>query len=218
MRVYIDFFRAEVMATLKTVREYAITMDQQLGLLRETKEALIRTECIDWDELQSQKYEFDAVFGQVFPRCLRYSFVMLLYSIVENEIVAVCGEVRKRRNLSELAGKETPLGRCKTFLSKTCGIDFGVSEWEKLTILEKVRDCVAHAGGRVGASRDKGFLEGIATLGKGITISEHPIFKGVLCVDQKFCLDSSDAAISLFRIIFDRAGFGSEPVRFDERG
>jgi len=216
MRVNIDFVRAKVMANLRTVQQYVVVMDQQLGLLSEVHESLIKAEFGNSDEFSSQKYEFEAVYGGVFPRSLRYSFVMLLYSVVENEIVAVCAEIRKRRHLFEesIPGKETPLERCKKFLSKNCDIDFGVMpEWQKLTVLEKVRDCIAHVGGRIDFSRDRAFLESVSTSGMGITKSNHPIFRGILTVEQAFCLECSAAVISFFTIIFDQAGFGSETMK-----
>jgi len=217
MKIRVDFFRAETMATLKTVREYLATMEDQLNLLRETKEALIRTEAKCWEDLDVDLREFKIVFNEIFPRCLRYSFVVFLYSVMETQLDALCNEIRKRRGLpEELRDKRTPLERCKDFISKSFGIDFGKTPtWEALTVLEKVRDCIAHTGGRVEDSRDRDFLEIKAKAGIGLAFSDHSISKGRIIVEHKFCADTSDAAISFFGMVFERTGFGPETMQFE---
>ena len=219
MKIRVDFFRAEIMATLKTIREYSITMEKQLDLLHETREALLRAEAKSWEDLQVDLPEFKIVFDHIFPRCLRYSFVVFLYSVVETELEALGNELRKRRELPEdpISGKATPLERCKTFLSKNFTIDFGsISSWEKLVTLEKVRNCIAHAGGRIEDSRDKEFLGRKAESGIGLNISDHAVSKGRLSIEQEFCVSSSEAAISFFDLVFERTGFGPEEMKFEK--
>ncbi len=199
------------MNTLKNVGEYHLKMEQQLGLLRETEEAFLRAECKSWEEFQAEKHGFEWTFKQLFPRCLRYSFVVFLYSVIETELISFCREFSKRRNLPDLnlQGKKFSFERCKPFLSKTVGIEIGnVSAWNRLTFLEKVRNCIAHTGGIVEDSKDKKLLKEAAGAGIGITISE-----GRLDIESTYCKASTDAAIEFFRTAFDRGGFGPETAR-----
>lgn len=220
MKVTVDFFRAEIMANLQTVGKYHLAMEQQLDLLRQTKEEFLLADCktsgASFEEYRAEKDSLDWTFTNVFPRSLRYSFVMFLFSIVENQLVVLCEELRRRKNLAEenMTGRMSPLERCKAFLSNTCAIDFGaVRAWERLAILEKVRNCIAHAGGRVEDSRDKECLEKLATDGVGISISGHPTSKGLLAIEPRFCKDSTDAAIEFFTAVFERGGFGPATAR-----
>ena len=188
MKIRVDPFRAEIMATLKTVREYLATMGDQLNLLRETREALIRADAKSWEDLDVDLREFKIIFNEIFPRCLNYSFVVFLYSVVETELEAVCNEIRKRRGLhEELRDKRTPLERCKGFLSKNFSTDFGnTPPWHALIVLERVRNCIAHTGGRVKNSRNRDFLKIKARAGIGLTVSDHSISKGRIIVEHKF--------------------------------
>jgi hypothetical protein len=207
------------MSNLKTTREYLLTIEKQLELLRETKEALLRAEYSSPEDLDIELPRFKIVFDQVFPRCLRYSFVVFLYSVVETELESLCSELRKRRKLSDgpASGKVTPLEQCKTFLSRNYTLDFGrIPAWEALLTLEKVRDCIAHTGGRVEASRDKEFLETKAKSCGGLSISDQPVFKDRLYIEQEFCLSSTDAAITFFDLVFEPTGFGPAELTFEE--
>ncbi|MBI3603138.1 MAG: hypothetical protein HY205_01640 [Nitrospirae bacterium] len=193
-------------------------MDQQLGLLRQAKESMLVADHAGSDEFDSHRYAFQITFNEIFPRCLRYSFLIFLYSVVETDLTALCKEVRKRRNLPEepVSRKKTPFERCKSFLSKSCGIDFeSVPAWEQLKILEKVRNCIVHADGCVQVSRDKEFLERKVASGIGLTLSDHSVSKGRLYVDQEFCTASSNAAISFFTIVFEQTRFGPENMMFE---
>lgn len=206
------------MSNLKTIQEYLLTMEKQLELLRETKGALLRAECESWEDLQAELPGFEITFDQVFPRCLRYSFIVFLYSVVETELEALRGELIKRRELSEgpVSVKVSPLERCKTFLSANFSFDFGsIPVWEKLLTLEKVRDCIVHTGGRIEVSRDRAFLEKMAKSDIGFGISEHSVFRDRLHIEQEFCVSSANAAITFFDFVFERTGFGPAQLTFE---
>src|SRR5207245_3129442 len=118
MKVALDFFRAEIMETLKTVGEYSRRMEQQLGLLRETQESILRADCTSWEDWDAERKGFEWTYGHLFPRCLRYSFVVFLFSIIEEALMAFCKEFSERRKLPplNLHGKKFCLERCKPYL------------------------------------------------------------------------------------------------------
>ena len=216
MKVAVDLFRAEIMATLKTVGEYQLRMEQQLALLRETKDALLRADCEHWEEFNAQRSNHEWTFVHLFPRCFRYSFVIFLYSVIEAELISLCTEFSRRRKIPSLNlhGKKFCLERCKPFLFRTIGIESGKAlAWNKLTVLEKVRNCISHAGGVIEDSKDKKFLKEATRAGIGIAISKHTISKGRLDIAPEFCKDSTDAAIEFFSAVFERGGFGSETAK-----
>lgn len=214
MKVSGNLFIADTMATLKTAGMFPTLMESQLGLLREIKEALIRADYPDWEEWDAQRHNFDLAFKEMFPRILRHSFVLFLYSVVEGELTALVKVICQQRKIPFQGwdGKKFSLKRCKSTSRNLYGINLPNDlAWNKLLVLEKVRNCIAHAGGCLEYCKDedKKFLKEAVKAHIGLSISKHQISQGLLAVDPKFCAETTNAAIEFFTYVFERGGFGS---------
>jgi len=213
MKVAANLFIADTMATLKTAGMFPTIMESQLELLHEIKEALIRADSPSWEEWDAERHNFDLAFKEMFPRILRYSFVLFLYSVVEEEFTALVKAICKQRKIpfQGWEGKKFSLKRCKSTSRHLYAVTLPNDlAWNKLLVLEKVRNCIAHVGGVVEDSKDKEFLKEAVSAGIGITISKHSISKGRLDINPKFCKKSTDAAIEFFTAVFERGGFGPD--------
>jgi len=83
-----------------------------------------------------------------------------------------------------------------------------------LTKLQKVRDCIAHVGGKIEASRDREYLRTLIAEHQGVT---GPDEDGRLELQHAFCIKMVAAAKSAFNQIFDTAGFGPAQPTFETK-
>ena len=81
--------------------------------------------------------------------------------------------------------------------------DFPQKEWEQLRTLQKIRDCIVHAYGRVKDSRDETFLHELAAKGIGISIGHD----GRLRVGKPFCQQQLVNLQNLFKHLFKAVGW-----------
>lgn len=148
------------------------------------------------------------IVAQDYPKYLRYSIILLLYSFVENQLEEVCIKVGSDRNLSEEQVKNI-LGRNKLKNSKKFIRDNLVDMFqedtkksfcqsienifEPILFLSRVRNCIAHAGGDVSKSRDKRELQRGEKKYQGFRIDKNIIF-----LEEEFCQAVWIGAVSLF--------------------
>jgi hypothetical protein len=79
-----------------------------------------------------------------------------------------------------------------------------------LEALQKIRDCIVHAGGYVPESRDKSFLTHLHESHEGIEVGHD----GFLEVTLRSHYDFAQATRSFFTTVFSAAGFGPSYVLF----
>ena len=94
----------------------------------------------------NEKY-FTEIVGGTFPRFLRYSVILTIYSITEGTLTEICGFVQKRRQIP-FAVHETRgsgLAQRVQYLSRCLGDNFAVPE--RIQHLATVRHCIAHVSG-----------------------------------------------------------------------
>lgn len=93
----------------------------------------------DW---HSEIQLFEEQYDRDFPSKIRYSFLILLYIILETRLRAACEEISKRKSL-ELKEKElrgTIFERSNTFLNKNAKLPSAEPIiWEWLNDFQKVR-------------------------------------------------------------------------------
>ena len=104
---------------------------------------------------------------------LRYSFLILLHIVFETQLRVFCADLKNQRGLpigmADLRGGA--IDQAFVFLTKIAGLEAqNLPEWQHLRTLQKVRDCAVHCFGYVKESRDKKFLNELASKGTGVTI------------------------------------------------
>lgn len=209
----IDFFRIETANIFHGLTEYQKTMEAQLPIIQEREQSSI--EKFRDDNLrnalpyESMMEEYDWVYEYFFPRSLRYSFIVLLYLVIEHQLNQLCDEIKKRRNLpirsNEMNGDA--LKRSKVYLQKVAGIS--IKNWETLEDLSKVRNCIVHALGKVELSKDDKHLKLLVKKNIGLSISgKESQEEGFLIVNAEYCESAVRIAEQFFDEIFDAADFG----------
>ncbi len=193
-----SYFRFETRITLEELSEYIESAESSFEAFRDMSEDPEMGFSIVTDE-------------DVFARSLHFSFVVLLHLIVEDRLKRTCEYVQKIKALplqfKDLRGDT--LEQCMTFLVKLAGVQREkLSRWQDITDLYKVRNCIVHASGNVGDSRDKDRLEKLASQKPSFfSIYKHLIYEEEeLRISLGYCIDVTKAAIEFFQSLFDALG------------
>ena len=157
-----------------------------------------------WHDLNHLDNLYEA---ELYPT-MRYSFIVLLHIFTETRLRSFCLDIQSERHVpvgvAELKG--SAIDQTRTFLTKLAGVgvqDFPEKQWENLRTLQKVRDCVVHAYGRVKDSRDETFLRQLASNASGVSIDQQ----GRLQVDKGFCERQVANLHSLFERLVEAVGW-----------
>ena len=211
----IDFFRINTANIFRGLVEYQKTMEAQLPIIQQHEQSSIEVfknhDLPDTIPYESMMEEYDWIYEYFFPRSLRYSFVVLLFLVIEHQLNQLCDEIQKRRNLpirsSEMSGDA--LKRSKVYLQKVARVS--IKNWESLEDLSKVRNCIVHTLGKVELSKDAKHLNQLVKKNIGLAISgEDSQEDGFLVVSAEYCESAIRLAKQFFYEIFDAADFGPE--------
>jgi hypothetical protein len=168
-------------------------------------------------EHQDQLHQLDHEFTIVYPRLLRYSFVIILHSLVETGLRSLCNVIVCKKQELGLQMISPQDGRCferaKDILcaASLSSIVYG-PQWASLTDLQKVRNCIVHHGGRVADTRDTKRLGHLVKQGIGLSIQTGGHFlvlpedESLLIVERPFCAKMLDSARTFFVNVFDQSG------------
>lgn len=145
-----------------------------------------------------------------FSRSLRYSFVVLLFVTIENQLNRFCDELRVRKGFPFHARdlKGAPIESCGAYLAKVEDIKLGdMKQWQRLRNLQKVRNCIVHELGSV-ANLDKKKVAEVKEFietEKGISIGPERADSdeaGMLLIQPEFCQSFAKDARTLFADLF----------------
>lgn len=157
----------------------------------------------DW---HSEINLFEEQYDRDFPSKIRYSFLILLYIILETRLRAACDEISNRRSLEKKESdiRSAALERAKVFLKKVAKLPSGDQiVWEWLMDFQKVRNCIVHSNGQIEGSRDKDILNHLCNENVGLS-SEA----GALMIERRYCTVTLEMTKRYFGHLFDSAGFG----------
>jgi len=129
-----DMHRWETEFAFDSLADYLDIIEGQFKSVRERERnkisrnplaGLSEEQLADW-QAESQLFEeqYDRDFDRDFPSKIRYSFLILLYIVLETRLRAACDEISKRQSL-EIKEKEirgAVFERANTFLQKNCQI------------------------------------------------------------------------------------------------
>jgi hypothetical protein len=169
----------------------------------------------EWEKLNSFAEEIRPLrwalesrrLDHIFPMTLHYSFVVLIFLEIENRLKITCDVIKQVRELplrsKDLRGDT--LEQCMLFLDKFVSIGREqVVNWQAISDLAKVRNCIVHTNGRVEDSKDKIYLYTL--------IKKHPEFfkltetslveEGRLMVEHNYCFTTTAKAKDFFEDIF----------------
>jgi len=155
---------------------------------------------IQWRENEYQQ------FKSTFAESFRYSFIVLVWLVVEDELKRVCIEIQRRKELAPQKWKSNGVFvQCKEILKKVAGVSVeNVAHWSSICDLQKIRDCIVHTSGFVNDSRDKDYLKKLVE-GKRFNLQIDD-YDGRLRITTEFCKLAVQSTTEFFAEIFDGAG------------
>jgi hypothetical protein len=216
----IEWFRSETESILHSLAEYQAVMETQLDTVQTNEQKRVRDwlrsiefESDDWDvESSIARDEYEWTYNIMFPKSLRYSFLVLLFLVLERQLIGLCDDIKDRQKLPIRANdlKGDTILRCKIYLQKLAGISRVDDQlWVKVEDLSKVRNCIVHALGKIELSNDQRRLQELATNGHGISISGHESpEEGLLIITSEYCQQAINDVLEFFTAIFEAAGYG----------
>ena len=202
-----------ILCAIDSLEKYLNVTEAQMEEVWHIERHNLASEAPSGDEEECNQHrqilnDLDNVYEDELYPAMRYSFIVLLHIFTENELRKFCSEIGEERKLpiGVMDLKGSVIDQIRTFLTKLAGIrpqDFPQREWENLRTLQKIRDCIVHAYGRVEESRDKAFLHNLASKRIGISIGNA----GRLLVEKDFPNQQLVNLRTLFTKLFKVTGW-----------
>lgn len=212
-----DYFRFETMTLLNNLANYQEKMERQTSLIEEKDRENILSRPYSNPDDREGLLDGLSYRGSFFERALRYSFIVLLHLVVENQLAQFCDRLKEQHSLplrsNEMSGDA--IKRSKVYLQKVAGIPN--LNWTPVEDLSKVRNCIVHAFGKVELSRDESYLRQIAAQGNGLSITSWDVGwedEGILSLTSDFCASAVRSATTFFEEMFEVANFGKASDRY----
>jgi hypothetical protein len=175
----ISFTRELTLATIDGIAQYYETVESQLQSAKKEERKRIQgmIQAMELDR-EDQMAEWDMAmqqhamtFDMLLPNLFRYSLIVLLFLVVENKLGELCRAVKNvRGNIpSPPCPRNNVVNEYKKYLTKNAGIS-GL-QWDKIHDLNKIRNCVVHASGKVKGFRYEPYLRQPARREMGLSIS-----------------------------------------------
>jgi hypothetical protein len=146
------------------------------------------------------------------PQRISYGFVLQLYGILETRARALCQELTKRRPelplcLDELSGGKNMRG---VFIYLRRLLKLTVPKQAALDHLRVIRNCIAHANGKVVDCENLKQVAKAVRASKGVTVDGE----GYLVLRPIFCEESLQTVSDFFESIFNQVGFSAAGISF----
>lgn len=179
MKIRISLTRELTLATIDGIAQYHETVESQLQSAKREERKRIHEmmQAMELDR-EHQMAEWDVAmqehamtFDMLLPNFFRYSLIVLLFLVVESKLGELCRAVKNvRGNIpSPPCPEKNIVNEYKEYLTKRAGIS-GL-RWDKIHDLNKIRNCIVHASGKVKGFRHETYLRQLARREIGLSIS-----------------------------------------------
>lgn len=121
------------------------------------------------------------------PSRIRYTHLIYIFTLFERRIHSLAKVIKEcdsgvLEGLNDFRG--SLFNRFGDFMEKSAEIRIRKDrEWNAISTLQKLRDCILHCGGRICESRDEQFLLKLCNSGKDVTVSQD----GYLRISKNYC-------------------------------
>lgn len=209
-----DLHRWDTSLAFIALSDYLEMIEGQFHLCLEIEQARMRqdpptgldeSQLAEWQstvEFTKERYERD------FPSKIRYSFLVLVFSTVEDRLKAFCDEISARHQfglLEEDFRGTSAIERSALFLGKAAKLAFKErTGWPALKEFQKIRNCVVHANGKVHKGERGDIIRNIARHSPGLAVDAQ----GYLSIDRQYCTALVSTMERLFDELYEAAGFG----------
>jgi hypothetical protein len=213
----INFFRIETEGLFRGLAEYHEKLEAQIPIIQQSEFEKVQ----EWSKNESVEYaEYDIAIDDLrwnydyyFPRSLRYSFIVLLFLVVEKQLTEFCKTLQEEHNLSIKVGdlRGDISERAKIYIHKLGGIPDDKVNWKNVGDLSVVRNCIVHTMGDVNNSRDRIYIQNLISLNIGLSIGNEEFSeRGKLQISAEYCTTAVQDIQFFFDELFDSAGMGEK--------
>jgi hypothetical protein len=213
MRLRIDFHRHKTTWFIEKLSLYLDAMETSIKESRRVDQERIEQiplESADDFDDRSEELHLLELLEKDFSSKLRYSFLILVYTMLEIRTKALWRELASRRmvgNREFEKGKKSHLASVRFYLSSEPKVACTDSRlWSELLNFEAIRHCLVHTGGNID-EMDRGKpekLKKIVRNSEGLSISDD----GYIEVESVYCRHILSEVDRFFDGIFEFAGFG----------
>ncbi|WPL43543.1 hypothetical protein [Priestia megaterium] len=172
---------------LDQFRNYAEYIESSLR--KEVKSYVDRAEGLLPEEAEEfWEWHLDEVspYSQDFPKIMRNSLFVSIYTFLEDKIVELC--VSDKDTLLELSDiKGQGIHQASIYLKKVLRIDFpdNSKEWQYIKKANLIRNCIVHSSGDVSKSRNETKLRNAVQDMPSISIDKM----GYINLNDELCID-----------------------------
>lgn len=160
------FYLRESHAKFDALEDYLSIMDKQVTTIvheqseqrkkdiEDVSDTLNGEDQILYIEHRNAEYE---QFERYFAENFRYSFIVLVWLVIEDELKRVCLEIRRRKGLElRKLDRNRVFEQCKKILKEDVGIAIAnITYWSNICDLRKIRNCIVHTAGFIDRLGDK---------------------------------------------------------------
>jgi len=182
MKIIVSFARDLTLAAIDGIEEYYEIIESKLQTAKEEERTRIREKIkdmqLDWEDELAEwdiaRQEHEMTFDMLLPNYFRYSCIVLLYLVVENKLGEICEVAQNiKSNLpASPKPKQGIIKEYRKYLTEVVGI--AGQQWNAIYDLNKIRNCIVHASGKVKDSRDEEYIRRMAEDEIGVAISGTP--------------------------------------------
>lgn len=182
MKIIVSFARDLTLAAIDGIEQYYEIIESKLQTAKEEERTRIREKIkdmqLDWEdeliEWDIARQEHEMTFDMLLPNYFRYSCIVLLHLVVENKLGEICEVAQNiKSNLpASPKPKQGIIKEYRKYLTEVVGI--ASQQWNAIYDLNKIRNCIVHASGKVKDSRDEEYIRRMAEDKIGVAISGTP--------------------------------------------
>lgn len=206
MKLDTFFVRDLTLSTIDGVAKYYELVEAQLQSVKEDERQKIRETIKNWglseDEAWSEwniaMQEHSATYDMLLVNFLRYSSIVLIFLVVENKLREICEAAKEVKGISSEVPK--PRQRVVEAYKRYLESEIKISnvDWGKIYDLNKIRNCIVHALGKVTGFQHQHHIEQLARKPIGLFVSgdnyqysdnTEPLYleDGMLVLMPEFC-------------------------------
>ncbi len=173
----------------------------------------------DYGDYQAESQALDEKLHHWMPRLAAYSCIILLYSVVENQLQAYAEQVGKKQNSSfcvqDLRGHG--VRQVALYLSRVAGIDLTKDpDWADIERLRELRNLIVHAGGKPSTKEQQTLMKELLDQYPGKVSLDDSYWPphGQIWISMNLCSELGNRVEAFFRRLFKTAGFSEKSSEF----
>jgi hypothetical protein len=222
VRGHISLARWFILGAIHGAKDYYEIAEAQLEVTRDSNLERIAAEVKslglgeedEYNEWCLERQGHEATHEMLVPNYFRYSFLVLLYLVVEKQLKELCHSTKSERSIVAPVPevRQGIVRAYERYLTEAAGLVR--LNWQPVHDLNRIRNCIVHDSGCVLNRSDETELRQIAARLSGVSISGlgyrgiddlHPLYldNHMLVIETSYCRQVTAEIESLFTAICD---------------